>query len=431
MKVCIFTNHFCPEDFKVNDIAFELTARGYDITVITAVPDYPKGSFFDGYSWFKRNRETVRGCRVIRLPVIPRGRGGGIQLALQYLSYYISASVFTFFHAFRYHYDAVFVHLTSPFFIGLAATHLKRRQHIPMIFWTLDLWPESVSAASSVTNGLVLKSLTRMVQRVYDNCDRILIGSKGFETSILEKGDYRAKLVYYPNWCESVCMPKNTAGYEQIQPFASCGEHDFIVLFAGNIGEAQNLECVLDAAQAVQNEKNIKFVFLGDGRARKALMDKAAETRLLNDTVFFPGRFPLEAMPYFMNRASVLLVSLKDEPIFNLTVPSKVQFYMAQGKPVLALLNGDGADLIHAAQCGIAVGAADTVACIEALKTMQAMPKGALAQMGAAGKRYYELHFRKEQRIEQLSMILQDTIDKKQRGSIILTEQNRTEQNSK
>lgn len=402
MKICIFTNHFYPEDFKVNDIAFELSKRGYDVTVVTAVPDYPKGKFFDGYGWFKRNHEKVNGCNVIRLPIIPRGKGGGKRLVLQYLSYWISSSVFTFWHKFFHKYDAVFVHLTSPFFIGLAATKLKRFQKIPMIFWTLDLWPESITAAAGISNSIVIKPLTKQVQKVYNNADKILIGSKGFEKSILEKGDYKDKLVYFPNWCESAELPEDVEKYKSIQPFASFTEDDFIILFAGNIGEAQNLTCVLDAAIELKENQKVKFVFLGDGRAKNHLEEKAKENCLLGKSVYFPGRFPIESMPYFMSRASVLLVCLKDELIFNLTVPSKVQFYMAQEKPILAMLNGDGAELVEEANCGISIPANDEKAFIQAIEKMSKMPKEELSKMGQNGKSFYEKNFRKEQRMEQL-----------------------------
>ena len=262
MKICIFTNHFYPEDFKVNDIAFELVKKGYDITVITAVPDYPKGKFFDGYNWFKKNNEDVYNCHVIRLPIIPRGKGTARNLAVQYLSYYISSSVFTFFHKFFHKYDAVFVHLTSPFFVGLAATQLKRYQKIPMIFWTLDLWPESITAAAGISNPLIINPLIKQVQKVYNHCDKILIGSKGFEQSILEKGQYKEKLVYFPNWCETVDSSQTFEKYQTVKPFDSFSTRDFIVLFAGNIGEAQNLDCVVTAAIELSKENHeIKFVF--------------------------------------------------------------------------------------------------------------------------------------------------------------------------
>lgn len=411
MKLCIFTNHFYPEDFKVNDIAFELQKKGYDITVITAVPDYPKGKFFDGYGWFKKNRETVNGCNVIRLPIIPRGKGGGKRLVLQYFSYYISSSVFTFFHKFFHKYDAVFVHLTSPFFIGLSATQLKRYQKIPMIFWMLDLWPESITAAAGISNPLIINPLTKQVQKVYDNSDRILIGSKGFEKSILEKGDYKDKFVYFPNWCESSEIPKDIEKYKKIEPFASFKNDDFIVLFAGNIGESQNLDCVIESAVELRDSNpDVKFVFLGDGRAKSRLEKKSDLNDILNKTVFFPGRFPIESMPYFMDKADVLFVSLKDELIFNLTVPSKVQFYMAQGKPVLAMLNGDGADLINEAKCGVAVPANDKKAFIQSVEKMSKMEKEDLLKMGQNGKSFYEKNFRKEQRIEQLCKMLNQVV---------------------
>ncbi|AEE17220.1 glycosyltransferase family 4 protein [Treponema brennaborense] len=407
MKICIFTNHFYPEDFKINDIAFELVKKGYDVTIITAVPDYPQGKFFDGYSWHKRNRENVNGCHVIRLPILSRGKGEAKRLALQYLSYYISSSVFTFFHKFFHNYDAVFVHLTSPFFIGIPATKLKKYQKIPMIFWTLDLWPESITAAAGIANPLILKFLTKQVQYVYNNADKILIGSKGFEKSILEKGKYKEKLVYFPNWCESATLPEDIERYKHIEPFSSFSDKEFVVLFAGNIGESQNLDCVLDAAIEISKQKpEIKFIFLGDGRARVHLVQRATSSAIINKTVFFPGRFPLESMPYFMSRASILLVSLKDELIFNLTIPSKVQFYMAQEKPILAMLNGDGADLINEAKCGFTVSANDKIAFVKELFKISMMPKEKLLQMGKNGKNYYEQSFRKEQRIEQLEEIL-------------------------
>ena len=410
MRVIIYTNHFYPEDFKVNDIAFELQKRGYDITIVSAVPDYPKGKFFEGYGWFKKNREIVNGCKVIRLPIIPRGNGGGKRLILQYLSYFISSSIFTFFHKLTHKYDAVFVHLTSPFFIGLPATKLKKFQHIPMYFWMLDLWPESITAVTGIKNPLIIKPLERQVKYVYNNCDKILIGSKGFEKSISEKGNYKDKFVYFPNWAESNLSSINDIDYKNVEPFCSLKDDDFVILFAGNIGEGQNLSCFLEAALELRNEQNIKFILLGDGRAKNTL-EKYAETNgLLDENVFFPGRFPLEAMPYFMEKASVLFVSLKDELIFNLTVPAKVQFYMAQGKPILAMLNGDGADLINEAKCGMAVDANDKGRLIKAILELKNKTKKELLEFGRNGYDYYINNFNKELRISQLIGIFKQNI---------------------
>ncbi len=406
MKVCIFTNHFYPEDFKVNDIAFELAKLGYDVTILTAIPDYPKGKFFEGYSFFKRRHEFVNGVNVIRLPIIPRGKGGAIRLVLNYLSYYFCLCIFTFFHGFRNKYDRIFVHLTSPFFIGVCAKKLSKRQKVPMIFWVLDLWPESLISAGGFKNKLLIRLQTNMVKKVYEQCSKILIGSKGFEKSICEKGDFKDKLVYFPNWAEDLKgeIPPDF-DINKVEPFASKKENDFILLFAGNIGEAQNLDAIVEAAYLLKDENRIKFVFVGDGRRKKNLENIVKEKSLQN-TVFFTGRFPITTMPIFMQNADVLLFSLKDEPCFNLTVPSKVQFYMAQGKPVLSMINGDGADLVKEANCGFSVNAGDYTTFSKAILTMSKMTKSELVELGYNGKKFYENNFKKQQRIKQLCEIL-------------------------
>ena len=408
MKVCIFTNHFYPEDFKVNDISFELAKLGHEITVLTAIPDYPKGKFYDGYSLFKRRREIVNGVNVIRLPIIPRGKGGAIRLILNYISYFFCLSIFTFFHGLRHKYDKIFVHLTSPFFIGVCAKKLSKRQKIPLLFWTLDLWPESLISAGGFKNKLLINQQTRMVRKVYEQCSKILIGSKGFEKSICEKGDFKNKLVYFPNWAEDVKgeCPKDF-NINIIEPFASKKDEDFILLFAGNLGEAQNLDAIIESANQLRDLDNIKFVFVGDGR-RKEHLENLVQEKGLQKTVFFVGRYPITTMPIFMQSADVLLFSLKDEPCFNLTVPSKVQFYMAQEKPVLAMINGDGAELVKEANCGLSVSAGNSQGFADSVKTMYKMSKTELSKLGINGKQYYENNFTKEQRIKQLNDLLNE-----------------------
>lgn len=401
MRICIFTNHFFPEDFKVNDIAFELQKEGFDVTVLTAIPDYPKGKFYDGYGLFKRSHENVNGVDVYRLPIIPRGKGGAKRLILNYISYYICLRIFVFFHKFFHKYDAVFVHLTSPFFIGNAAKALKKFQKIPMVFWTLDLWPESLISAGGITSPLIIKPQINMVRKVYQNSDKILIGSKGFEKSICEKGDFKDKLVYFPNWAETEIEVDSNFDLKSVIPFNNITENDFIVLFAGNLGEAQNLGAIIDAADILKENKNIKFVFVGDGRKKEHLETLVREKKL-SETVFFTGRFPLNTMTIFMKNSSALLFSLKDEPCFNLTVPSKVQFYMAQGKPILAMINGDGADLVNESKCGFSVPAGDSEKLAKKITEMYKMKISDLVVLGNNGKNYYKSFFEKKDRIAQL-----------------------------
>lgn len=406
MRICVFTNHFYPEDFKVNDIAFELAKNGHDVTVLTAIPDYPKGRFYDGYSLFKRRRETVNGVNVIRLPIIPRGNGGAIRLVLNYVSYFFCLYVFTFFHSFRRKYDRVFVHLTSPFFIGVCAKKLSKRQKIPLLFWVLDLWPESLVSAGGIKHPLIIKSQNQMVRKVYERCSKILMSSKGFAKSICEKGNFQNKLIYFPNWAEHVKSecPKGF-DIEKISPF-DVG-NNFILLFAGNLGEAQNIDALLKAAEILKEDKHIKFVFVGDGR-RKDISEKYVKENGLSETVYFLGRYPLSTMPIFMRMADVLMFSLKDELCFNLTVPAKVQFYMSQGKPILAMINGEGAELVKEAECGFSVPAGDYKSFAEVVKYMSVLTKAELQVLGDNGKEFYKRNFTKEQRIRQLEDLLKE-----------------------
>jgi len=407
-KICFFSTYFYPEDFKGNDIAFELSKRGYAVTVITAIPNYPYGRFYKGYSLFKRRREIINNVNVIRLPVIPRGNGSGFWLAMNYFSFLLTSVFFTFFFSFRKQFDVVFVQQLSPFFVAIPAVIMARRQKLPLYLWVLDLWPESVQSAAGFSNKLVLNMLNKMVISVYRKCTNILIGSEGYKKSISQKGDFHEKIIYFPNWAEDVSKKTSNVNLSRIPPFSNFKNDDFILLFAGNIGEAQNIESLIEAAKLTQNDFGIKWVFLGDGRCRSNLEKIVVEYGLQN-TVFFPGRFPLDAMPVFMERADILLVSLKDELIFNLTVPSKVQFYMAQGKPILAMLNGDGADLIKNAQCGYCVPAGDYKECSEIIKKIRKNKKE-LKILGQDGRKYYKKHFQKSDRMDQLESIIKKIV---------------------
>ena len=403
-RICFFTTYFFPEEFKGNDIAFELSRRGYEVTVITAIPNYPIGKFYDGYSIIKKRKELINNVNVIRLPVIPRGNGNRFRLMLNYLSFFLSSVIFTFFFSFKKNFDVVFVQQLSPFFIAIPAVMIAKKQKLPLYMWVLDLWPESVQSAGGFNNKLVLRMLNRMVINVYKKCTNILIGSEGYKKSIIQKGNFNEKLIYFPNWAEDVSKNPANVDLNMIFPFSNFQDDDFILLFAGNLGEAQNLDSILEAAKLTKDNIKIKWVFLGDGRYRDTLEKKVIEYSL-QDTVFFPGRFPLNTMPVFMKIADILLVSLKDEWIFNLTIPSKVQFYMAQGKPILGLLNGDGAELIFNANCGYCVPAGDYKKCSEIVNKI-CNEKKELEILGLNGKKYYEEHFQKKVRIDQLEAII-------------------------
>lgn len=383
-RVLIVTNHFFPETFRCNDIAFELSSRGYDVTVLTGIPDYPEGKYHAGYGVFKKRVEKVRGVKVNRSFLTPRGKGGKLRLMLNYLSSYICMTLRALWLAVAHRYDAVLVHETSPVMIGTAAKLVSKIQRIPMYFWVLDLWPESLRAAGGINNSKILGFFAWMTRRYYKASKKILISSMGFEQSICEKGDFKDKLVYFPNWSDKEMSSAELKPVEGVPD-------GFVVMFAGNVGEAQDFENIGKSALRLK-DKDIHFVIVGDGR-KMPWLKAFVEEHELSSTVHLLGRHPVDMMPSFFSKADVMLVSLKDEEIFNLTLPAKIQAYMAAGKPIVAMMNGEGPRIIRSASCGLSVPAGDYDSLAVALSEMSNMSADKLAEMGNNAKDYCQSHF--------------------------------------
>ncbi len=401
MRVLLVTQYFYPENFKSNDIALELTKRGHKVTVLTGLPNYPEGKIYKSYGFFKRTKEYYQGVNVIRTWLVPRGKGGGIRLFLNYFSWAFFASIKAFFLAFKKEFDAVIVHEPSPITQGFPAIVVKKIQEIPLYFWVLDLWPESLSSAGGIKNKYVLSIFTSMVKYIYNNSDKILISSKGFKESILAKGDYNEKLIYFPNWAEDSIL-KGSSDY--IIPDLPKG---FKIIFAGNIGVAQDVNSIIEAALILKEKIDIHFVFVGDGRSKVQLEDFVRENDL-NQTVHFLGRFPIDAMKTFFNQADVLLVSLKDELIFNATVPAKLQAYLCTQKPILGMLNGEGASIINDANCGLSSNAGDSSGLSEKILELYGMSIEERNILGANGFKYFEKNFTMGKCIDNLEFILKN-----------------------
>ena len=395
-KILLISPHFYPNDFKCNDVAFELVRQGHDVTVLCDIPNYPKGNFFPGYGYFRRRKEVINGVKVIRTAVIPRGKGGGVMLALNYLSYAFSACFRALSMGLR-KWDVVLVHQLSPVTVGLPAVMIKKmRKKTKLLFWVLDLWPESLQVAGGINNKYVLGAFEWVAKLCYRNSDKILISSRGFKKSICEKGDFADKIIYFPNWAEDSL----TASSDYVLPELPDG---FKVMFAGNIGEAQDFEHTLEAARILHDRgmKDIHFVLVGDGRKRE-WVEKFVNENKLQNTVHWVGRHPLEAMGKFFSQADVLYFALKDSLIFNLTCPAKLQAYMSVGKPVLAMINGDGAEIVEEAGCGLAVPAGASEALADAICKMAKMSSSELEEMGRNGKKYCEENFTVEKNMKLL-----------------------------
>jgi colanic acid biosynthesis glycosyl transferase WcaI len=397
LNVLIVTQYYWPENFPINDLALGLRERGHEVTVYTGKPNYPGGHFLPGYGFFARPVEEHHGMRIFRVPLIPRGDGGPFRLALNYFSFAAIASLLAPFRC-PGSYDLILVYEPSPVTIGLPAVVLKWLKSAPILFWVQDLWPETLSATGAVRSRWVLGLVDRLVRFIYRRCDLVLAQSQAF-TPYLQAQDVPVERIrYYPNSAEALYQPIT------VEPQAterSLMPQGFRVMFAGNIGAAQDFETIVAAADRLRNEKDIHWVIVGDGRQQRWL-EQEIERRGLRDCVHLLGRHPVQSMPHFFALADVMLVTLKDDPIFALTVPSKVQSYLACGRPILAALDGEGARVIGEAGAGLAVKAGDAVALADAVLKFYRMPAPEREAMGRRGRDYFAQHFERSLLISRL-----------------------------
>lgn len=398
MRCLIITNHFFPESFRVNDVAFEMAKAGHDVTVLTAIPDYPLGKFYEGYGLFKKRTEVLNGVKIVRAPIIPRGNGNKIRLLLNYLSIIIGFIYKGLWLGVSKKFDYIFVHDTSPAFILWPAVIVKKLQRIPLDLWILDMWPESL-VAGGIRNDKVFAVIQRMMDYFYRKCDVIHISSHGFR-KMLHKRQVDDEIIrYLPNWGDRK-MSSPSASEVPALP------KGFVILFAGNLGEAQNLENVLEVARKCSANKEIHWVFLGDGRKKK-WMEKYVEEHRLEESVHLLGRYPIDTMPAFFRQANILLVSLKDDMVFNMTLPAKVQAYMMNKKPILAMLNGEGQDIIKEAKCGFYADSNDIEKMRFLVEEIAAMPKSELEEMGNSGYQFYQQNFTCEKCMDEILVCMQ------------------------
>lgn len=398
MKVLIVTPHFLPENFKCNDMAFELQKRGHEVTVMTPIPDYPEGKFYKGYGFFKRRKETIDGVKIHRSFIIPRGNGSAMRLALNYLSLaFFSSAKALWFSLFK-KFDTVIVHAPSPILAGIPAIIIKKLKRKKCHFWVLDLWPESLQAAGGINNKTVLGIFSAITKWIYRNSDTIMIGSKGYRNSISKMGKFAEKIEYFPNWVED-SLVEQEKNYEVPQL-----PEGFNVMVAGNIGNAQDVPHLLEAFKKLK-EENINLIFVGDGRKRK-FVEEFRDRNGLRERIYLLGKFPPEQMPGLFAQADLLFMALKDEPIFALTVPSRLQAYMSAGKPIVAMINGEGADLIREADCGWTVPAEDSESLAKLLLEVSKQDQSVLDQKGRNGKEFSLHNFDFKKCIDHLEEII-------------------------
>ena len=397
MKILVVSQYFWPESFRINDLVKSLVDRGIEVDVLTGKPNYPEGSIYEGYKAAGCMTESWCGVNVFRVPLFPRGKNSAIKLALNYLSFIVSGTLFGPFILRKQKYELVFVYGLSPILLAIPAVFISWLKRNKLIIWVQDLWPQSLSATGYLKSTFLLRSVELVVRWIYRHTDLLLVQSRAFEGAVSALAPGKTVL-YYPNSVDSsfACTPE----LNNKQPEIEVLESGFPVVFAGNIGAAQAVKCIVEAASILQEVPEIRFVIFGNGSKWVWLNDQIAGRGLKN--IYLAGRLPIEAMPEYLQKAEVLLVSLSDDPIFALTVPNKIQAYMASGRPIVASLNGEGARLVLESGAGISSPAEDPVALAKAILSLYQMTAEQRQQIGENGRAYYRNHFDHEVLVDQL-----------------------------
>jgi colanic acid biosynthesis glycosyl transferase WcaI len=393
----IVTQYFWPEDFRINDLAAELARRGHEVVVLTGLPNYPDGRIYEEFRAEAHRYGNFRGVRIVRVPLIARGKGG-FRLIANYASFAFNACLIGAWKLRGEKFDSIFAYEPSPITVGIPAAFMRALKGAPMTLWVLDLWPETLRAIGAVRSPTVLGWVGRLVSCIYDRCDLILAQSRSFVPQIESRCTRPVRRVeYFPNWAESIFDSRSDSDAGELPP--KNGKFD--VMFAGNIGDAQDFPAILAAAERLRDRAEIRWLIVGNGRAAEWVAGEISRRRL-QDIVLMLGRHPMERMPAFYRRADALLVTLKDEPIFAMTIPGKLQSYLVAGVPIIGMLNGEGARAIEAAGAGIACPAGDDEALAGAVLAMSKMPLAERLSLGARGRAYGHRAFGREALIGQL-----------------------------
>lgn len=402
MKILVLSQYFWPETFRITEVAQSLRETGCDVTVLTGQPNYPEGVVAAGYSAASLCTQIHDGLTIYRVPLVPRGRGSALRLVLNYLSFVVSAAVFGPWLLRGQRFDAILVYAPSPILQAIPAIWLAWLKRAKLVTWVQDLWPESLSATGFVSSPKILGAVSAVVRWIYRRNDLLLVQSQAFVAPVASMAGHMP-VVYHPNPGE---LAFSAAQAEQ--PSALQLGPGFNVVFAGNLGTVQALDTVLAAAQLLRDEPGLRFILVGSGRQGEWMRQEIERLGLEN--VRMVGRFPPSDMPGILAQASALLVSLVRDPIMSQTVPSKVQAYLAAGRPIIAALDGEGARVVAEAGAGVACPAGDARALADAVRQLCGAPPQERERMAQSGRAYYEQHFEPAVLAARLKQILAETV---------------------
>lgn len=390
MKILLICQYYSPEPFRITDISEELVKRGHEVTVVTGVPNYPMGRIYDGYRHGKKRDEVINGVKVHRCFTIGR-RSGVVWRFLNYYSYMFSSTHYV--SKLKDRFDVVFVNQLSPVMMANAAIKYKKKHHTKVVLYCLDLWPESLVAGGVKRGSAIYNFFHKVSEKIYKAVDSILITSRSFAEYFEEEFEITSSK-YLPQYAEASFT---------LEMCKKNPDDTIDLMLAGNVGTAQSVDTIIKAAALCKDIPNLRWHIVGDGIA---LLDCKKMAEKFEVPVIFHGRQPVEQMPRYYAMADAMLVTMKKDPIISLTLPGKVQSYMAAGKPIIGAIDGETSFIISKAGCGICGGAEDADALAANVRAFIGMDKKQLVENSRA---YYEEHFEKKMLIDKLEEILKRT----------------------
>lgn len=339
MKVLVVSQYFYPENFRINDLVLELKKRNHEVTVLTGKPNYPQGEYYSGYSFKGNDNEIWNNVEIIRVPLRAR-KTGAFNLMRNYLSFVWHANKKA--KKINKDFDIIYVFEVSPITVALPAIKLKKRLNIPVIMNVQDLWPENIVAVTGINNAFIISIVDKLVNYIYKHCDLLLCASPSFVERITKRGIDRSKVKYWPQY--SIVSKSNLDSN-------IFNNGKFNITFTGNIGEAQGIDIAIQAADKLRNE-NIHWNFIGNGRSKEK-MELLVKKLNLESCISFYGFIEENKIPQYLESSDAALLILKPDPIFEMTIPAKLQTYLSCGVPILGCVNGEGKKIIEDAHCGI------------------------------------------------------------------------------
>lgn len=385
IRVLLITQWFDPEPtFKGQVFASELVRQGFEVEVLTGFPNYPGGEVYPGYRVNLLQREVIVGVQVTRVPLYPNHGQSAVKRVLNYASFAASALIYGLFVAKRA--DVIYAY-HPPLTVGITASLIRAFRRIPVVYDIQDMWPDTLRATGMVNNPRVLNVVEAVCQWVYKRMDQIVVLSPGFRRLLIQRGVPAAKVTVIYNWADEAALASPLGQL----PASFPGVERFRIVFAGNMGKAQALDTVLDAAVLLQaRDSRVCFVLLGGGVEVSQLKQRAAQLHLSN-VVFLPP-VPMSEVGTLLHAADALLVHLRKDPLFEITIPSKTQAYMTIGKPLLMAVDGDAADLVTYSGGGVVAESENAVALAAAAEALQNLSVAELQTMGEKAETYYREH---------------------------------------